>query len=141
MNIVLWIVQVLVAILFFIAGCMKTFQPLDTLAKLFKWVPSFPATFVRFLAICEMLGAIGIVLAPLTHILPWLVIAAAIGFILATGGGAVVHISQCEYSAISVNIVLILLSLFIIGRRCCATAVASRMSTSPFAISSSPINL
>jgi putative oxidoreductase len=117
MNIVLWIVQVLVAILFFIVGFMKAFLPLETLAKAFKWVPSFPAAFVRFIGVCEILGAIGIVLAPLTHILPWLAIAAAIGFILAAGGGAVVHISRHEYGVISINIVLILLSLFIIYGR------------------------
>ena|SRR5579884_3046559 len=117
MNIVLWIVQVLVAIGFFMVGFMKAFQPLETLAKSFKWVPSFPAAFVRFIGFSEMLGAIGIVLAPLTHILPWLAIAAAVGFILAAGGGAVVHISRHEYGAISINIVLILLSIFIIYGR------------------------
>jgi uncharacterized membrane protein YphA (DoxX/SURF4 family) len=117
MNIVLWIVQILVAIGFFMVGFMKAFQPLETLAKSFKWVPSFPVAFVRFIGICEMLGAIGIVLAPLTHILPWLAIAAAVGFILAAGGGAIVHISRHEYSVISINIVLIILSLFIIYGR------------------------
>ena len=117
MNIVLWIVQVLVAIMFLMVGFMKAFQSLDTLAKSFKWVPSFPPAFVRFLGICEILGAIGILLPPLIHILPWLAIAAAVGFIVAAGGGAVVHILRGEYSVIGVNIILIILCIFVIYGR------------------------
>ena len=117
MNIVLWVVQVLVAIMFLMVGFMKAFQPLDQVAKSFKWVPSFPPAFVRFIGICEILGAIGILLPPLVHILPWLAIAAAVGFILAAGGGAVVHISRHEYSVIGVNIVLIILCIFVIYGR------------------------
>jgi putative oxidoreductase len=117
MNIALWIVQVLVALVFFVVGFMKAFLPLETLAETFQWVPSFPSAFVRFLGICEMLGAIGMVLPPLAHILPWLASAAAGGFILTAGGGTVVHLSRREYSVISVNIVLIIFSLFIIYGR------------------------
>src|SRR5579859_3718970 len=110
MNIALWIVQALIALVFFVVGFMKAFLPLETLAKAFQWVPSFPSAFVRFVGICEMLGAIGMVLPPLAHILPWLAIAAAVGFILTAGGGTVVHLSRREYSVISVNLVLIVLS-------------------------------
>ncbi|MBV9227861.1 MAG: DoxX family protein [Chloroflexi bacterium] len=117
MNITLWIIQALVAILFLIVGYLKAFQPLDTLAKSFKWIPSFPPSFVRFLGICEILGAIGIVLPPLTHILPWLAIAAAVGFILAAGGGAIVHIARREYAVIVPNIILVILSAFVIYGR------------------------
>ena len=117
MNIALWSMQALVALLFFVVGFMKAFLPLETLAKAFQWVPSFPPAFVRFLGICEILGAIGMLLPPLAHILPWLAIAAAVGFILTAGGGTVVHLSRREYRVMSVNIVLIMLSLFIIYGR------------------------
>ncbi|HKV01129.1 MAG TPA: DoxX family protein [Ktedonobacteraceae bacterium] len=117
MNIALWIVQALIALVFFVVGFMKAFLPLETLAKPFQWVPSFPSAFVRFLGICEMLGAIGMVLPPLAHILPWLAIAAAVGLILTAGGGTVVHLSRREYRVISINLVLIVLSLFIIYGR------------------------
>ena len=117
MNIALWMVQALVALVFLVVGFMKAFLPLETLAKAFQWVPSFPSAFVRFLGICEILGAIGMVLPPLAHILPWLAIAAAGGFILTAGGGTVVHLSRREYRVIGVNLVLMVLSLFLIYGR------------------------
>ena len=40
MNIALWIVQALIALVFFVVGFMKAFLPLETLAKPFQWVPS-----------------------------------------------------------------------------------------------------
>lgn len=117
MNIALWIVQALVALAFFVAGFMKAFLPIKTVAKAFQLALSLPLAFVRFIGIFEILGAIGLVLPPLTNILPWLAIAAAVGCILAAGSGMIFHISRRESSVIGVNIVLIILSLFIIFGR------------------------
>ena len=46
-----------------------------------------------------------------------LAVAAAVGFILAAGGGAIVHILRGEYSVIGVNIILIILCIFVIYGR------------------------
>lgn len=117
MDIALWVIQGLVALTFLIVGAMKAFMPLERLGQMFTWVPAFPASFVRLLGIAEMLGAAGVILPPLTGIQPWLALAACAGFILAAGGGAVVHIQRGEGSKIGVNIALIILSgLIIYGR-------------------------
>jgi len=49
MNIVLWIVQGLLALAFLLAGFMKTFMPVETLKKNMAWVRVVPAPFVRFI--------------------------------------------------------------------------------------------
>lgn len=61
-NHILWIVQGLLAALFLFAGGVKLVIPSDALVK---QAPMFSATFLRFIGVCEVLGAIGL-------ILPWL---------------------------------------------------------------------
>lgn len=113
MVIVLWIVQGLLALAFFLAGVMKTFMPLDRLKKNMAWVGHVPAGLVRFIGIVEILGALGLILPKLTNIVPQLTIVAAIGFVLVMISAAVLHASLKEYSHISMNIVLLLLAAFI----------------------------
>ena len=68
MNIVLWIVQGLLALAFLLAGFMKTFRPVETLKKNMDWVRVVPTPFVRFIGVSEILGAIGLILPAITGI-------------------------------------------------------------------------
>ena len=70
MNIVLWIVQGLLALAFLLAGFMKTFRPVETLKKNMAWVSAVGAPFVRFIGIAELLAAIGLILPAATGTLP-----------------------------------------------------------------------
>lgn len=117
MNIVVWIVQGLVALAFLAAGCMKTFTPLATLRKNMKWVDSVPAAFVRFIGIAEILGAIGLILPLATGIAPWLTVAAAIGLVIVMVSASILHASRHESRQIGMNLVLLLLALFIVVAR------------------------
>ena len=65
----------------------------------------------------ELLGGIGLILPAVTHILPWLTVAAAIGLALVMISAAIFHASRREFSIIGFNIVLLLLAAFVvIGR-------------------------
>ena len=68
MDIVLWIVQGLLALAFLMAGFMKTFIPISTLQKRMTWVSSVAAPFVRFIGVAELLGAVGLILPQATGI-------------------------------------------------------------------------
>ena len=114
MNIVLWIIQGLLALGFLLAGSMKTFQPIENLKKNMSWVATTPPAFVRFVGIAEILGAIGLILPALTHIQPWLTIAAAIGLVIAMIGATILHISRKEYAGLAAPIVLLLLAAFVV---------------------------
>jgi uncharacterized membrane protein len=114
MNIALWIVQGLLALAFLLAGVMKTFAPLETLKKNMAWAGQVPVALVRFIGIAELLGGIGLILPAVTHILPWLTVAAAVGLVLVMILAALYHASHKEWSSIGVNAVLLLLALFIV---------------------------
>ncbi len=58
MTYALWFVQILLALLFLFAGGMKLALPIDTLGLPFL----LPAVFVRFVGMCEVLGALGLLL-------------------------------------------------------------------------------
>ncbi len=118
MNIALWIVQILLALAFLMAGVMKSTQPIDKLAVRMKWVNAMkPPQLVRVIGILEILGAIGLILPAVTDILPWLTPVAAIGLVLTMIGAMIVHIRLGEGSHIAPNIVLLLLAAFVvIGR-------------------------
>ena len=117
MNIVLWIVQGLLALAFLMAGFMKTFMPVETLKKNMTWVSAVAAPFVRFIGIAELLAAIGLILPAATGVLPWLTGAAAVGLVVIMLSASVFHASRREYSSIGMNVVLLLLAAFVaIGR-------------------------
>ncbi|HXD32895.1 MAG TPA: DoxX family protein [Pyrinomonadaceae bacterium] len=63
MNIVLWILQILLALLFLAAGVPKLIFSME---KLIAMGPpnqvQLPFLFLRFIGICEVLGALGLVL-------------------------------------------------------------------------------
>jgi uncharacterized membrane protein YphA (DoxX/SURF4 family) len=85
MNIALWIVQWLLALLFLWAGGFKLVAPLDQLTGPIH----LPGLFVRFIGVCETLGAIGLILPALLRIRPGLTPLAAAGLIIIMIGATV----------------------------------------------------
>ena len=117
MNIALWIVQVLLAALYGMAGTMKIFQTAKAKEQL-PWAKNRSDAFVRFVGTSEMLGALGLILPLVTGILPGLTAFAAIGLaliqLLAIFSE---HLPKKEYNVIPVNIVLLALAVFVIVGR------------------------
>jgi uncharacterized membrane protein YphA (DoxX/SURF4 family) len=81
LNIVLWVVQVLLALLFIWAGGMKLVLPLEKLAGPPGSVV-LPGLFVRFIGVAELLGGIGLILPSLLRIRPALTPLAAAGLVI-----------------------------------------------------------
>jgi putative oxidoreductase len=117
MNIVLWIVQILLGVMFIFAGFLKTFRPLDSLAKQMPWVPHVPPALVRFIGTTQLLGGIGLILPPLTGIQPGLAIWAGLGLAVTMLLAAGFHIMRREFSSIGINVVLLLIAAFIVYGR------------------------
>jgi putative oxidoreductase len=117
MNIALWIVQVLLAIMFGMAGVMKTFQTAKAKEQL-PWAKNRSDQFVRFVGTSELLGALGLLLPMLTGILPWLTPLAAIGLSLIQVLAIFTeHLPKKEYNVLPINIVLLALSVFVVFGR------------------------
>jgi uncharacterized membrane protein YphA (DoxX/SURF4 family) len=70
MNRVLWVVQVLVAVIFLLSGSMKFIMPVAEMQKQSPY--PFPGWFLHFLGACEVLGAIGLILPGWLKIRPGL---------------------------------------------------------------------
>ncbi len=85
MNIVLWVIQGLLALAFLLTGFTKAFLPLATVKKNMPWAKDVPAPFVRFLGVAELLGAIGLIAPAATGIVPWLTVAVAAGGVYRRG--------------------------------------------------------
>jgi hypothetical protein len=88
-TIAYWIIAALLAAFYLYAGGVKLVQSKEQLRPMMAWVDSTPMWGVRAIGAVEVLGAVGLILPPLTKIVPSLALVAAIGFvvlqILATG--------------------------------------------------------
>ncbi len=113
MNIALWIVQGLLAVMFLMAGAMKISQPKEKLAAQMPWVNDFAPTVVKLIGLLEVLGAVGLVAPMLTGIQPWLTPLAAAGLALTMLGAMITHLRRGETPMIAVNAVLLLLAGFV----------------------------
>jgi hypothetical protein len=83
MNIVLWVITVLLALLFLMAGAMKIAQPKAKLAASGQgWVEDFSEGTVKRIGAAEILGALGLILPAVLNIATVLVPAAASGIFL-----------------------------------------------------------
>jgi uncharacterized membrane protein YphA (DoxX/SURF4 family) len=86
MNIVLWIIQVLLALLFLFAGVTKLILPIEEMIKQM----AMPGLFLRFLGVAEVLGALGLILPGLFRVKTWLTpLAAALLTIIVIGATVV----------------------------------------------------
>lgn len=114
LHVALWVVQGLLALLFFGAGAAKLTQPLDQLvAAGMTFVSYTPAGVVRFIGLSEVLGAIGLIAPAATRIAPRLtgVAAAALVVVMVLAGG--VHAVHGENANLVPVIVLGGLSSFV----------------------------
>lgn len=89
MNAILWTLQIILTLLFLFTGGVKLAMPMAALAK----VTPLPATFMKFIAVCELLGALGLVLPGLTGIATYLTPLAAAGLTIIVIGATVVTVA------------------------------------------------
>lgn len=88
-NLVLWILQGLLAAVFLFAGGFKLAMPLAALAKL----TPLPAPFLKFIGSAEVLGALGLVLPGLLRIRTELTPLAAAGLVIIMAGATTVTVA------------------------------------------------
>ena len=113
MNIALWIAQILLAIVYGMAGMMKAFQTAKA-GEMLPWAKRHSDSFVRLVGTFELLGALGMILPTLTGILPGLTPLAALGLSLIQVLAILIeHLPNKEYKAIPMNAVLLALSVFV----------------------------
>ena len=93
MNILLWIIQILLALLFLFAGGMKLIVPADVLMQ--QAPPGstqFPAAFLKFIGLVEVLGGLGLILPGLFRRRPELTPLAAAGLVIVMIGAVAISV-------------------------------------------------
>jgi hypothetical protein len=85
LSIGLWTLQMFLAALFIMTGSMKAFMPADLLAA----QTPLPIAVVRFIGLCELAGALGLVLPGLLRIAPGLTSLAAAGLVVLMLGATI----------------------------------------------------
>ena len=119
MNIALWIVQFLLAAVFFGQGAIK-FSPPPNLPLMLHWVfdlhNSSPG-LSAFIGVSELLGAVGLILPGLIKWQPRLTPLAAFGLAIAMGLAVVYHFQRGEMANIGINAILFALTLFVMCGR------------------------
>ena len=94
MNVVLWILQVLLALVFGYSGMGKATKPREELKERIEFVEDFTDGQIKMIGILEILGAVGLILPAVTGILPWLTPLAAVGLVLTMIGAALTHLRR-----------------------------------------------
>jgi uncharacterized membrane protein YphA (DoxX/SURF4 family) len=111
MNTLLWTLQIVLALVFAVAGSVKLIQPRDQLAKtLGGWVDDFPTPLLKPLGLAELLGAAGLIVPPLVRIAPVLAAVAAGGLSVTMIGAIITHARRGEYPNVAINVVLAIMA-------------------------------
>jgi hypothetical protein len=84
MNVVLWILQVLLALAFLAGGAMKVSKPRTELATRLGWPEDFSDTTVKVIGGLEVLAGLALILPSVLDVVPVLTALAASGIVLLT---------------------------------------------------------
>jgi uncharacterized membrane protein YphA (DoxX/SURF4 family) len=113
LNVLLWAVQVLLAMLFLFSGVMKFVMPIDEMTKQI----ALPGWFLHFIGVSEILGAIGLILPGILRIRTGLTPLAAAALAVIMIGATAVNLKIGQRGAALTTVVVGLLLVFVAYNR------------------------
>jgi hypothetical protein len=128
MNLALWIVAGLLAVVFFVSGSTKLFVPKENLDGLLQrlgpaaqatgeWTRDFSPGGFKTIGVLEFLGAVGLILPAALDIAPVLVPLAASGAVLLFVGAVIMRLRRGERATIVVDLVYLAMAAFVASGR------------------------
>ena len=126
MNILLWVLQVVLALAFFAHGVLFLVPPAAVAEQMNATLPRW---FQLFLGIAEILAAVGLILPAISRIQTWLVPSAAAGIMIVMISATVFHVMRGEISSAVVTLVLLVMATFVAYMRWRALPIPSRRVT------------
>ena len=106
MNVFLWILQVLLAVLFVVHAYVMLRPSLDRTRSGMKFINEMPTGLRLFAGVAEGLAGFALVLPAVFGLLTLLTLLAAAGLVLLMLGAIVFHLMRREYPNIGLNAVL-----------------------------------
>jgi uncharacterized membrane protein YphA (DoxX/SURF4 family) len=122
-NVLLWVLQVGLALVFLAHGVMFLAPPPDIAVLMNAMLPRW---FQLFLGVAEVLAAVGLTLPGITRIAPALVPAATIGVIIVLVSATLLHLLRAEFSSAVITFVLLLLAVVLAWGRLSRLPIAPR---------------
>lgn len=123
MNILLWLLQVLLALAFLAHGWMLLFPPAAIVEQMNATMPRW---FQLFLGVAEVLAAVGLTLPGVTRIQPWLVACAAAGVMIVMICATIFHLMRNEMSSAAITALLLAIATFVAYMRWRVLPIAPR---------------
>ena len=128
MNLALWIVAGLLAVVFLVSGSTKLFVPRESLDRLLQragpaaqaageWTRDFSPGALKTIGVLELLGAAGLILPAALDIAPVLVPLAASGAVLLFAGAVIMRLRRGERATIVVDLVYLAIAAFVASGR------------------------
>jgi putative oxidoreductase len=124
-NILLWVLQVLLAAAFLAHGVLLLMPPPDIAAQMLM---SLPRWFWVFLGVAEVAAAIGLTLPGLTRVMPFLVSWAAVGIMIVMVSATGYHIARGEMSSAVITFILLIMAAYVAYMRSRVMPIGSRVS-------------
>jgi uncharacterized membrane protein YphA (DoxX/SURF4 family) len=110
MTYILWILQVLLALLFLFAGGSKLVMPIEAMQQGPVVLPGY---FLRFIGVVEVLGGLGLILPSLLRIKPGLTPLAAAGLIIIMIGATIITWVDMGVAPALIPLIVGLIAVFI----------------------------
>ena len=125
MNIMVWVLQALLAVAFLAHGWLFLSPPPEIAVQMNA---SLPRWFQLFLGVAEVLAAVGLTLPGLTRILPWLVMWAAGGIMIVMVSATAFHLVRGEMSSAAITLVLLVMATVVAYMRHRVVPIRARRS-------------
>ena len=110
MNILLWVLQVLLAVAFLAHGWLLLSPPAELAAMMNA---QLPRAFWVFLGIAEVLASIGLTLPGITRVMPALVVWAAVGVAFVMVSATIWHIARREITSAFITLMLLAMAVVV----------------------------
>ncbi|SDJ66079.1 DoxX-like family protein [Actinopolyspora mzabensis] len=115
MNLALWIVAGLLAVVMLVGGTTKMFVPKEKLGATAHggWTNDYGDGFVKTLGALEFLAAIGIILPAVVDIAPIMVPVTAVCWVLLMIGAMITHLRRHEKLPVVANLIYLAMAVFV----------------------------
>lgn len=128
MDLALWIVAGLLAVVFLVSSTTKLFVPQQNLDGLLQrlggaaeaageWTREFSPVALKAIGVLEFLGAVGLILPAALDIAPVLVPVAASGAVLLFTGAVIMRVRRGEKATIVIDLVYLAMAAFVASGR------------------------
>ena len=110
MNILLWVLQALLALAFFAHGWIMVVPPASLIEQMNA---AMAPGFRLFIGVAELIAAFGLIVPGATRIQPWWVPSAAAGLMVVMISATIFHVMRGEVSSAITTVVLLVICTFV----------------------------